>query len=113
MISLTEREIVAALISIFSISLSIWAWTLRRWVSKVDQLHKDVAALAVTAAVRDERMTHLVGALEVLRKTVQDQAASIGVLKMTVDKMWIILEAKGLVEARYSDGELSAVRRKP
>ncbi len=109
---LDEKLIAPFLVTAFSLIVAAWAWLLRRWVTKADQLHKDVDQLRLQAAVRDERLTHLVGALEVLRRTVQDQAAANGVLAGAVEKMWIVLQAKGLIEARHSDEVLvSAAKR--
>jgi hypothetical protein len=99
------------LVSAFSLSVAAWAWLMRRWVTKVDSLHKDVELLRTQAAVRDERITHLVGAIETLRKTVQDQSATVGVIANAVDKVWITLEAKGLIQPRPSDEVLRGVAK--
>ncbi len=109
----TSQLIMTAVASAFALSTAAWGWLMRRWVARVDALHKDVAALERQAAVRDERMTHLIGAIEVLRRTVQDQAETIGVLKGVVDKFWDVLRAQGLLEARPSDEILSPARRGP
>lgn len=112
MITVSERELISGIASLLAGPLAIWAWLLRRWIAKVDALHKDVATLEKHAAVRDERFTHLVGALDMLRKTIQDQSVNIGAITAAVEKMWIVLQAKGLVEARHSDDVL-AIKRKP
>jgi hypothetical protein len=91
------------LVSVFTLSVGVWGWLMQRWVAKVDSLHRDVASLERQAAVRDERMTHLIGALELLRKSVADLAANQGALTQAVEKMWIVLQTQGLVEPRHSD----------
>jgi hypothetical protein len=108
---LDEKLVAPLLVSVFSLSVAIWSWLMRRWVVRVDALQRSVEDLRLHAAVKDERIGHLTAALDVLRATVGDQAASIGALSAMVHKMWAVLEAQGRVETRHSDDVLG-VRRK-
>lgn len=112
---LDQQALSTALVGAFSLSVAAWGWLVRRWVTRADALHRAVSELHTQAAVRDERIGHLVGALDTLRRTVQDQSATVGVIAGAVDKMWITLEAKGVVGPRPSDEALRGVRigRKP
>lgn len=113
MLTLDTQTISALIVGVFSLSIATWGWLLRRWVIKSDQLHRDVDQLRRDAAVKDERIANLAGAVETLRRTVSDQATLVAQLAAAVDKLWITLEAKGVVTLRPSDEALRAAKRKP
>lgn len=99
--------------AVLTLQVAAWGWLLRRWVIRSDALHREVETLRTQAAVGQERMANLAGTVETLRRTVSDQAETVAVLSAAVEKLWIVLQAKGLIEPRQSDEALRTSRRKP
>lgn len=101
------KILVAASVSGLSAGASLWAWVIRRWIQKVDSrfdsLSQTISDLKTHSAVRDERLAHLLGALDMLRESIASTTKDVGHLAATVAKMFAVLEAKGVIEQRFSD----------
>jgi hypothetical protein len=109
-----EAEIKAVVLAALTAGASLWGWSIRRWIVKVDQLleaiQKDLAELKLRGAVADERQSNLVGGIDMLRESVSSTDKAVGSLTSTVGKLWAVLEAKKLVDTRYSDEAMKGRR---
>lgn len=66
-------------------------------------LQHDLSDLKTYKVVAEERFAYVRGADDVLREAVSRTSKDVGALTRAVDKMWIVLQAKGLIETRFSD----------
>lgn len=103
----TVQWLVAGMSLLTTTIVSFGAWAIRRWISrtdaKIDALTTVVGDLRTKGAVGQERFNHLMGAIEILRGSVQTTDQSCGVLKASVDKIWTILQLKGIAKPQPSD----------
>lgn len=83
------------------------SWVLRRWVTRVDArleaIGSQMGDLKLKAAVAEERYAGLLGALDEFRRAAMQTTKDVGRLAGAVDKLWAVLQAKGLVDVRVSD----------
>lgn len=109
-----EAEIKAAVVAVLTGGASLFAWSVKRWVSRIEasleRIGKDLGELKLTHAVSAERHAHLVGGIDVLRESVSSTNQSVGTLSTSVEKLWAVLAAKKLVEPRLSDDVLKGRR---
>lgn len=86
---------------------------LRRWVGKVegriDKLTEAQTAQLTINALMQERQSNLMGAMEILRKSNEATAKTVATLAASVQKMWLVMQAKGVVDPRHSDVVLKDV----
>lgn len=86
---------------------AVLLWQFKRWVSqvetKLDTLNQTIAQLQTSKAVADERQAHLMGGMELLRGSVDSTSRMVGAMTGSVQKLWLVLQAKGVVEAQHSD----------
>lgn len=98
-------ELVA--VSALPFALAGAAWAIKRWIGKVerklDSLTSTVGDLKLKGAVSDERFSGLIGALDTQLKITQSQTKDVGRIAGSVEKLWAVLSAKGLLDPRLSD----------
>jgi hypothetical protein len=89
------------------VALGAGAWVIRRWLSRLDthlaELQKTLSEMRVKSAVADERYSKVLGIQENLQAQVSALTKDVGRLAGAVEKLWTILEVKGLIPARASD----------
>ena len=82
-------------------------WAIKRWISKTDQkleyLADVVFDLKTKSAISQERYDSSMGAMSMLRESIQDSNQATGILKASVDKIWTILQIKGVITPQASD----------
>lgn len=108
------QAVKAVVLGALTAAVGLWGWSIKRWIVRVDQtleaIQKDFADLKTRSAVADERQSSLVGGIDMLRESVSSTDKAVGALEKTVHKVWAVLEAKKLVDARYSDDVIKGRR---
>lgn len=109
-----SSEEMKLLLAVLASGAAAIGWFLRRWVAQVDEqlkaMHASNHDLKTRWAVNEERFAHLMGAIDVLREACSSTTKDVGALTGAVQRMFSVLEAKGMVEGRYSDGVLSRAK---
>lgn len=82
-------------------------WAIKRWIDRLDgrldQISQSIGDLKTKAAVSQERHDSLIGGIDHLRRTCQDNAGQIAVLTGSLTKLWSTLEAQRILTGRASD----------
>jgi len=101
------------ILTLLGIGGSIVVYMLKRWMDRVEAGLKSLAAEVVELKVQSGKTTteqsHLLGGLDLMRRSVSSTDKAVGKLAGAVDKLWDVLNAKGLIKPRSSDGILGKV----
>lgn len=107
-IVITPELALASTLSLVALGGGGATWVIKRWIDKVekklDTLSTLTSDLKLKGALSDERFSGLLGSIDTQLKISQSQTKDVGRITASVDKLWAVLAAKGLLDPRLSDG---------